>query len=123
MPSPGLGRPTLRGLGTAKLLFVVLFGWLVLQLFGLMIWAWATYPSNADVIKVAGSASKDTAAQAVALRAQWQQSVLGIGTGLAIAPMTALLSAVVGYLLHDVRPDPAPGAPTKGTGDSNAMSL
>jgi|JI8StandDraft_1071087.scaffolds.fasta_scaffold13125_3 hypothetical protein len=92
-----------RNLATAKWLFRILFGWLVLQLIGLTIWAWLTYPTDAAVIRIAGAPSEATAVQAIALRAQWQQSVLGIGAALAITPMMALLSAVVGYLLRDAQ--------------------
>lgn len=106
---PALAHVTrrIKGTATPRLLFWVLFGWLVIQLIGVMIWAWATFPTDSDVVALAGAASKDTAAQAVALRAQWQQSIVGIGTGLAITPMTALLSAVVGYLLHDGKTTPS----------------
>jgi hypothetical protein len=83
-------------------IFVVIFGWLALQLVGLTVWAAVTYPSAAEVRLVAGADSTEALDVLLELRSQWLHEVTTIGTTLAIAPMTALLSAVVGFLLRGV---------------------
>jgi len=101
-------------------IFVVLLGWLIIQLCGLMAWSFWTYPTIDDAKSLFTAGGPDMSTIFLDLQKQWLASVLGLGTSLAITPVFALLGTVVGFILKgqtaDAKAQTVPPEKTELTG-------
>lgn len=98
-------RRTIVGL----VIFIVLSVWVLGALSILTWWGWYTYPSFDDAEALAaGIEDSDALVVLKELRSEWLSTVKDLGLTLTVTPATALLSAVIGYILrgeHDAPSD------------------
>jgi hypothetical protein len=85
--------------------------WLIVQLTGVTLWSLWTYPTMADLDALTELDDQERLDGLLEMRREWLDQIVAIGTGLAVTPMTALLSAVVGYLLRGMKDDAQQDAP------------
>lgn len=82
------------------LIFLALFLWVVGALVGLTFWGARTWPSIEDAQALSEGTDEDALAVYRSLRTQWLTEIKELGTTLTLTPATALISAVIGFLLR-----------------------